>query len=80
MSVQARKVSEVAVAAQRLERLAEVSGGGSMITTRSLATIDEEGEALQRLNIVLKADASGTLEAVKNALGALPQVRGRTPC
>jgi translation initiation factor IF-2 len=34
---------------------------------------DSEEQTLQRMNIILKADASGSCEAVKAALSALPQ-------
>ena len=79
----ARAAAESVEDARRLERLAEMAGGGSMVTLSSLASMDEEGEggagdadagqALQRLNVILKADASGSCEAVKAALSALPQ-------
>lgn len=70
-----RKVAEVAGAAQRVDRLAGQAGGGSMVTTKSLASFDgdEDEELLQRLNVILKTDASGTMEAVKAALSGLPQ-------
>lgn len=84
---EARAAAENVEAARRLERLAEMSGGGSIITLSSLASMDSEGEAeiqqqdgnnnqaqaLQRMNMILKADASGSCEAVKAALGTLPQ-------
>lgn len=44
-----------------------------MVTLSSLASIDEDDEAIQRVNIVLKADTSGAIEAVKGALSKLPQ-------
>lgn len=70
-----RKIAEVAGTAQRVDRLAGQAGGGSMVTTKSLASFDgdDDEEVLQRLNVILKTDASGSLEAVKSALGALPQ-------
>lgn len=74
---EARVASENVGATRREERLAEMSGGGSMITLSSLASFDEDEEegreALQRMNIIIKADASGSCEAVKSALSALPQ-------
>ncbi len=70
---EARAAAEEAITNQRLQRLAEQAGGGSMVTLSSLATLDDDVEALQRLNIILKADASGSVEAVKGALTALPQ-------
>lgn len=59
----------------RQRHLDEASGGGSMVTLSSLASVDEDSEAkaLQRINIVLKADTSGSLEAIKGALTNLPQ-------
>jgi translation initiation factor IF-2 len=69
----ARKAAELAEDTQRLERLAASAGGGNIVTTKSWASMDDDSESLQRLNVILKADASGTVEAVKAALGALPQ-------
>lgn len=43
------------------------------VTLSTLATVDEDQEALQRMNVIVKADASGSLEAIKSALRALPQ-------
>lgn len=84
---EARAAAENVEAVRRLERLAEMSGGGSIITLSSLASMDSESDgeiqqqdgnnnqaqALQRMNMILKADASGSCEAVKAALGTLPQ-------
>ena len=46
----------MAVAAQRVGRLADQAGGGSMITTKTLASYDDDGEeeVLHRLNVILK--------------------------
>lgn len=54
--MQGRKIAEVAGAAQRVGRLADQAGGGSMITTKSLASFDDDGEeeVLHRLNVILK--------------------------
>lgn len=54
--MQGRKIGEVAGAAQRVGRLADQAGGGSMITTKSLASFDDDGEeeVLHRLNVILK--------------------------
>ena len=51
---EARRLSEAAEQRQRLERLALMSGGGSMITSKSLATGDDDEEALKRMNVILK--------------------------
>ena len=71
----ARQAAEAIEDARRLERLSEMAGGGSMVTLSSLASMDDDSEeqVLQRMNIILKADASGSCEAVKAALAALPQ-------
>lgn len=71
----ARQAAESVEDARRLERLSEMAGGGNMVTLSSLASMDDENEeqVLQRMNIILKADASGSCEAVKAALAALPQ-------
>ncbi len=70
-----RPAAEAIEAARRLERLAEMSGGGNRVTLSSLASIDEDSDqqVQQRLSLILKADASGSVEAVRSALGALPQ-------
>lgn len=67
----ARKAAESAGDTQRTDRLAASAGGGSIVTTKSWAK--DDNESLQRLNVILKTDASGTLEAVKSALSVLPQ-------
>lgn len=72
----ARAAAESVEDARRLERLAEMAGGGSKVTLSSLASLDDDDDsasAIQRMNIILKADASGSIEAVKSALNALPQ-------
>lgn len=69
----ARKAAQLAEDAQRMERLAASAGGGSIVTTKTWASMDDDNESLQRLNVILKTDASGTLEAVKSALSVLPQ-------
>ena len=67
----------------RLDRLAEAAGSAK-VTTMSLASLDDDAggagtgageEALQRVNVVLKADASGAVEAVRAAAASLPQDR-----
>ena len=55
--LQGRKLAEIALSAQRVGRLADQAGGGSMVTSKSLASYDgeeDEGEVLQRLNVILK--------------------------
>jgi len=72
---EARASAEFAAQKLRTQRLAAQAGGGSRVTLSTIASIDEmdDAEALQRFNIILKADASGSLEAVKSALLQLPQ-------
>lgn len=43
------------------------------MTLSSIVEIDDDSEKLQKLNIVLKADTSGSIEAVKSCLSKLPQ-------
>jgi translation initiation factor IF-2 len=57
----------------RAQRIAEMSTTGSMVTLSSLATIDEDTDTLQRMNLIIKGDTSGVVEAIKGALQALPQ-------
>ena len=60
--MQGRKLAEAAGVAQRVDRLADQAGGGSMVTTKSLASFDgeeDEGEVLQRLNVILKVSDMG---------------------
>ena len=57
----------------RISRLADLSGGAAMsVSLTSLPNVTETGE-LTKINVVLRTDASGSVEAVKAALGALPQ-------
>lgn len=45
-----------------------------MVTLSSLASVDEDTqEAMQKMNLIVKADTMGVVEAIKSALGALPQ-------
>lgn len=73
----AQKASVEAEERERDERLASM-GERSVVSLSSLATYDSEEaeeQALQTLPLVVKADASGAVEAVRAALGALPQDR-----
>lgn len=38
----------------RNQRINEMTGGGSMVTLSSLASIDEDAEVIQKLNLVIK--------------------------
>ena len=58
MALQARKTAGAASDAQRLDRLTEQSSG-TMITTRSMASMDDEEEAVQRINVILKVSWLG---------------------
>eukprot|EP00854_Cymbomonas_tetramitiformis_P002698 gene2698-3472_t len=70
---EARSRAEAVAEELRLARIQEQSGGGSMVTLTGLAASGGEGEETIRLNIILKADTSGSVEAIKGALNALPQ-------
>ena len=37
-----------------MDRLAASAGGGNIVTTKSWASMDDDSEALQRLNVILK--------------------------
>ncbi|GFH06110.1 Tr-type G domain-containing protein, partial [Haematococcus lacustris] len=69
----AREISVKSLASSRNQRMVEMTGGGSMVTLSSLATVDEDLEALQKMNLIIKGDTMGVVEAIKNALSALPQ-------
>lgn len=71
---EARKEASLAQERERDERLAS-QVGQSTVSLSSLATFDDDADAPQRINLVLKADASGTVEAIRAALGQLPQER-----
>ncbi|GAX79512.1 hypothetical protein CEUSTIGMA_g6953.t1 [Chlamydomonas eustigma] len=69
----AREAAEKFLDKQRMQRLSDM-GGGSMVTLSSLASVDDsDTEALQRMNLIIKADTMGVVEAIRSALGALPQ-------
>ena len=57
----------------RKQRLVEMTGGGSMVTLSSLASVDDDVEAMQKLNLIVKGDTSGVVEAIKASLSGLPQ-------
>lgn len=69
----AREAAEEYEFGHRAQRLSDLGSGGSMVTLSSLASVDEEQEAMQRMNLIIKADTMGVVEAIKSALGALPQ-------
>ncbi|KAF6256183.1 hypothetical protein COO60DRAFT_1296299 [Scenedesmus sp. NREL 46B-D3] len=69
----ARKAAESASQGLRAARIAEMSSTGSMVTLSSLATFDEDTDTLQRMNLIIKGDTSGVVEAIKGALQGLPQ-------
>ena len=71
---EARRLSEAAEQRQRLERLALMSGGGSMITSKSLATGDDDEEALKRMNVILKVCIQSTPWSVMRLVeGSVPR-------
>ncbi|WIA43897.1 hypothetical protein OEZ86_010304 [Tetradesmus obliquus] len=69
----ARKAADAAGEGLRAARIAEMSTTGSMVTLSSLATFDEDTDTLQRMNLIIKGDTSGVVEAIKGALQGLPQ-------
>lgn len=70
---EARDAAEVVQEKVRMQRMAEMTGGGSMVTLSSLATVDEDTEAMQKLNLIIKGDSMGVVEAIKASLATLPQ-------
>ncbi|KAK9804511.1 hypothetical protein WJX73_001629 [Symbiochloris irregularis] len=72
-----KKAAEVESRIRQSRLLAQSTS--SMVSMRSMmSSLDEDGdEAMHneelRLNLILKVDASGSLEAVRSALGQLPQ-------
>lgn len=76
---EARKRASAIVDAIRQDRLL-AQAGNTMISTRStFASLDEDmfDQPVEELkiNIILKTDTSGSIEALKSALAALPQER-----
>eukprot|EP00879_Flechtneria_rotunda_P023819 GHRR01025222.1.p1 GENE.GHRR01025222.1~~GHRR01025222.1.p1 ORF type:complete len:520 (+),score=181.23 GHRR01025222.1:409-1968(+) len=69
----ARAAASEASEELRAARIAEMSTTGSMVTLSSLATMDEDVDTLQRMNLIIKGDTSGVVEAIKGALQQLPQ-------
>lgn len=43
-----------------MDRLAASAGGGNIVTTKSWASMDDDSEALQRLNVILKVNIALT--------------------
>eukprot|EP00240_Pyramimonas_obovata_P002866 CAMPEP_0118923392 /NCGR_PEP_ID=MMETSP1169-20130426/1938_1 /TAXON_ID=36882 /ORGANISM="Pyramimonas obovata, Strain CCMP722" /LENGTH=644 /DNA_ID=CAMNT_0006864373 /DNA_START=61 /DNA_END=1995 /DNA_ORIENTATION=- len=74
-AVARQRASEAAIE-EREGRLAEQAGGGSKVTLANLKEDwnSDEGEPA-KLNIILKADTSGSVEAIKASLGSLPQTK-----
>merc|ERR1719191_2214786 len=69
----ARDLAEKALDKERKMRLSEQSSG-SYLSIASFDGFDGESESdLKILNVILRAGASGSLEAVKNSLRDLPQ-------
>jgi len=69
----ARAAANTELEGLRTARMAEMTASGSMVTLSSLATYDEDSEVYQRMNLIIKGDTSGVVEAIKGALSALPQ-------
>jgi len=71
---EARSRAEEAATRLRLERLQEQAGGGSKVT---LANLKEDWDSAVgdpvKLNVILKGDTSGSVEAIKASLNTLPQ-------
>ncbi len=68
---EARLVAEAQAETRRQSRLQQAISS-RRVTLSSLSAQAQEGE-LKELNLILKADVQGSLEAIINALGQLPQ-------
>ncbi|KAL3636948.1 hypothetical protein CASFOL_019247 [Castilleja foliolosa] len=72
----ARKQAELRAELMRNERITEKAGDGK-ITLSSLASAVSSGKTagldLHQLNIILKVDVQGSVEAIRQALNVLPQ-------
>eukprot|EP00963_Diacronema_lutheri_P010010 scaffold944_cov333-Pavlova_lutheri.AAC.26 len=67
-----REAAKNALEKQRQERIAQQGQWGSRIATEAEGS-DGAPSSVKQLNIVLKADASGSLGAIKHALDQIPQ-------
>jgi translation initiation factor IF-2 len=65
---EARAAADTNLEGLRAARMAEMTASGSMVTLSSLATFDEDSDTLQRMNLIIKGDTSGVVEAIKGAL------------
>jgi hypothetical protein len=70
---EARSKAEAAATQQRLDRLAEQAGGGSKVTLNNINPNWDDDTEPSKLNVILKGDTSGSVEAIKAALSTLPQ-------
>lgn len=70
---EAREAAMKSAQAMRNQRMADLTGGGSMVTLSTLATMDEDVDVMQRMNLIVKGDTMGVVEAIKGALSSLPQ-------
>ena len=48
---------------------------GNTVSLSNLAAAKDDEDGVQTINVIVKTDVSGSVEAVKAALGALPQDR-----
>jgi len=72
----ARNRAEEVAQKRRLARLADQAGGGSKVTLSNLTPDwNSNDPGLLKLNLILKADTSGSVEAIKAALSSLPQTK-----
>jgi len=70
---EARDAAAMHITRNRAQRLSDMSSGGSMVTLSSLASVDDDTEVMQKLNLIIKAETVGVVQAIKAALSALPQ-------
>ncbi len=69
---EARALASVRTDQQRISRLQQQALGARRVTLNSLSASAQEGE-LKELNLILKADVQGSIEAILSSLKQLPQ-------
>ena len=72
---EARAAAKAKEKEAREKRLAAQAGQDMVTISRSVVKTEEGDQELQRVNVILKVDSAGVVEAIKAALNELPQDR-----
>ena len=72
---EARAAAKAKETEAREKRLAAQAGQDMVTISRSVVKTEEGDQELQRVNVILKVDSAGVVEAIKAALNELPQDR-----